>query len=201
MDYINPQNIPSNLNLTAKKKSLARKDNFAHSFMPIYYFSRLLGLLPFSIIAGDSGEMLEARVSACDLFWCMISICLYLFMAYHYSFQTLRNEYLIWIIGDRLLIISGLIFGGLRIIMDMYNRGKIVTTLKMFTIFDREVRISFHVIFKLGLVIFLSFRLEIWARMWTIRKNDDAHSFFRLELQYFQFYWPLQNRLSPFTRN
>lgn len=57
-----------------------------HGFKPIYYFSRALGLWPFTI--DSNGSIKKAHVRLVDILWFSMSICLYLLAAY----QT-YNEY------------------------------------------------------------------------------------------------------------
>lgn len=104
---------PSNIDLPPtliRRIVPSKKINFAYSLLPIYYFSRAIGLLPFSIIRDANGKVQKTRVSAFDFFWFVTSICLYLFLA-SFCYRTMEtpknpNESLILIIGDNLLMVS-----------------------------------------------------------------------------------------------
>lgn len=119
-------------------------NDFSYGLRPIYYFSRAVGLLPFSFIRNSHGEIQEARVTLTDCLWFVISICLYLFMAYicYEGVELPRdpNQSFILIIGDSVLIILGLAYSAVAVAVDMFNRSKIVSVLKNLTEFDREVR-------------------------------------------------------------
>lgn len=120
-----------------------KRIDFAYSLRPIYYFSRGVGLLPFSFIRNSNGEIQGTRVTVLDSLWFVTSICMYLFMAFicYKSVELPRdpNHSLILVIGDSLLIISGLVYSAVAVIVDMSNRVKIVNVLKKLTEFDKEV--------------------------------------------------------------
>lgn len=133
-----------------KKNSRSRAINFSTSLLPAYFFSRVIGLIPFSIVRDSNGDAHTARINLFDLLWFIFSILLYLFLAfYRYSYMDIpqdASKSYILVIGDSLLLIFGIIYGALMIVMDMFNRNRLVDILKKFTIFDKEVNLLIHTI-------------------------------------------------------
>lgn len=120
-----------------------RKFDFYHAFMPLYTFSRLFGYMPFSIVRSLNGNILTSKVTVLDLIWFFITIVWYFLLA-AIATKNLRlpqdpNESLTINVGDHLLLIVGLLLGIFSIIMDMFNRNKIVKIVQNFNTFDDEV--------------------------------------------------------------
>lgn len=118
-----------------------QKINLIYSFRPVYYFARFFGLLPFKVICDSKGIPIEARVGAFDLIWLVITVCLYLFMATvcYFYYPHDKNDFYVLRMGDRFLIITTLVNGAVACALDMFNRAKVVTTLRDSTRFDMEV--------------------------------------------------------------
>lgn len=117
------------------------KTDFEHSVRPIYYLSRVFGLLPFSLVRNERGEVQEPQVRVTDLLYFVISLIWSLFLVY-VCCQNMRlpnDNSLISVAGDFLLLFFGLIFNEFIIPMDMFNRFKLVEVVKMFTTFDKNV--------------------------------------------------------------
>lgn len=131
---------------TDKTETKINQINFAYSFRPLCYFSRIFGLVPFKIIINVDGSVEKPRVSVGDGLWFVISICFYILLAIISYQNTIFPESLnisyLMIIGDYVLLILGLGFGLLMIIMDMCNRFKIINILQMFNNFDQKVTFS-----------------------------------------------------------
>lgn len=131
-----------------KKKVRASKIDFAHSISPLYYFSRAIGFLPYSIVFNSNNEIIKCRVSVLDLLWFVISIVFYLCFAIFYyaasEYLKIGREVSILYVGDTILIVFGLIYGAIVIIIDMINRNRIVDILKRIYIFDKEVNRFFE---------------------------------------------------------
>lgn len=126
------------------------KADFVYSFKPIYYFSRVCGLMPFSIIYDSSHKIHKIKVCAFDVLWFVISIYLYLYVAFisykEMTYPKSRNmPKNIMILGDSFILIFVLLFGAMNIIIDMCNRVKLSEILRMFTAFDKEVIFSHFV--------------------------------------------------------
>lgn len=125
------------------KKIIKSKDlDFFYSLRPLYYISRLFGLLPFSIVRDSNDIIQNARVNPFDLIWFLFAICIYLLMAWIcYQSVELRQDRLSYtmVIGDGVILTLSLINCAKAIIMDMFNRFRFIEILKMFTFFDDEV--------------------------------------------------------------
>lgn len=118
------------------------KRNFAYSFRPIYYFSRVFGLMPFLVKYDSKGQPEMPRVGILDSLWFVTTICVYLSMAY-ISYQQMSlpqdpNAPTVLVFSEYLLQILGLVYGALIIAMDLCNRFKFVDILKQLMIFDTE---------------------------------------------------------------
>lgn len=117
--------------------------NFADSFRPLYCYSRIFGLMPFSIVSDSNGEPQVPRVGVFNILWFIISIFLYLSMAY-YSYIDMHvprdsSFPYAFILAGFIMQIFRLIFGALMIVIDMCKRYKLVDILKNFNIFNKEV--------------------------------------------------------------
>lgn len=118
--------------------------SFVHSFRPIYYWSRVFGLMPFSIIYDPNGDVEKPRVRAIDglLFAVFIVVRLW------FSVNSLRKIHISsssdvpWVlsVGGYTLLTLNLTCGALMTVMNMYNRHKIVNILKMFSTIDKQVK-------------------------------------------------------------
>lgn len=117
--------------------------NFMHSFRPIYYVSRCFGLMPFSIVSDLNGMALNPNVCAVDILWFITSISLYTILTVitykNMGFAKAASVPFVLIFADDMILAIGLINAIILIILDMYNRSKLVDILKMFQIFDAEV--------------------------------------------------------------
>lgn len=144
------------------------KINFFYSFRPIYYFSRIFGFMPFTIVCDSNGTIQGPAIRSFDIFWFIVSILLYLLSAF-LSFKNAQfpknsdsTESVILIRADHFLLLSGLMFGALIILMDMCNRFKLVGILKNIKTFDEEASQSIEILFSslsLSLAILLKFNL------------------------------------------
>lgn len=112
-------------------------------FQPIYYFSRCIGLWPFTIAYNSNGSAKVARVQLFDIFWFFISIGLHLttlYDAYEYLVRgtTYNLKNILFIVTQ----IPPLIFVVVGIILDMFYRNNLVSILNKFNIFDKAVSFS-----------------------------------------------------------
>lgn len=126
-----------------KKGVVLKNIDYVYNIMPIHIISRIFGLVPFGIARSPNGEVEGARVNKFDILWFVVSILLYLFLAYSYidtnELQFSSNESFILTAGDNVLIALGLVSAAVVIVMDMYNRSRIVEILKQFILFDKRV--------------------------------------------------------------
>lgn len=114
--------------------------DFAYSFRPIYYFSRVGGMIPFSIFHNSQSATIRKR----DITWLAISIFSYLsvliLIVYDLNVPNDENSnFNALILGDILHAILCTVFGIVAIIMDMGNRFKFMRIFKKFTTFDEQV--------------------------------------------------------------
>lgn len=163
-----------------EKKDHSKEPNFVYSFRPVYYFSRMLGLMPFSIICNSKNEAQKPKVRAFDSLWFVVSICLYCLMAF-VSYETRKHSRNsanissnVLILGDSFHLITGLLFGALLIAMDMCNRNKLVAILRKFTVFDREVINSVACIIPKLFYISSKRRCQLSKSTSTTRENVDV---------------------------
>lgn len=122
----------------------AQPENVQHGFQPVYYFTRCIGLWPFTNTYNSNGSIKGTRVRLFDWLWFLISICLYL-TALFCSYKNVTNastprDYFLAYWMYNVAQISSFLFGAVSIILDMFNRNKLVNILRMFTVFDKEVR-------------------------------------------------------------
>lgn len=123
-----------------------RRLDFVYSFLPIYYFSRFFGLMPFSFIYDSDDEIQAPRISIFDGVWFVITIGIYLVAAFT-NFQILTHPKEMALAsalyyGHYILLIQGLLVCSVAIGLDIYNRNRLVTILKIFIAFDKEVSVT-----------------------------------------------------------
>lgn len=134
--------------LTNFNKEKPTKMNFGSVFRPLYYLSRIWGMAPFSITTNSNGEVQKPKIHLFDGLWFLITICVYLFFTNYAwnAFQTSRGnldkETWILILSARLLAIFAFVYGILMVIINVCNRFKLITMVKMFNRFDKEVHVN-----------------------------------------------------------
>lgn len=133
------------------KKANSIKIDFVYSFSPIYYFSRLYGLMPFTITYNLCGIITGLKVKIFDIIWFITSLTINVTLASMISKDTLylQNPKILSNIlmgGDYFLEIYCMIFNLMLIGMDMCMRFKLVRILQKINNFDDEVR-SFTVFY------------------------------------------------------
>lgn len=129
-------------------KNRIQKSDFTLTFQPIYYISRIIGLIPFSISFDLNGEPQRPKVGKFDSIWLIISISVYLYGAWSFikKFESpsdpQESSYIIIYIDNAILVI-GLLLGVLAVVLDWWNRYKLVEILEKLLIFDKEVKMIF----------------------------------------------------------
>lgn len=126
-----------------KKKDVKKPVSFSKVLQPIYYLSRVFGLIPYSIIHDSNGAIKEPNVTKFDVLWLLISVGFYsLISVLTYnnmvSVQDPAAPHYILILGDYLVSSIIVVFGLVIIGMNMCNRFKLVDILKSITTFDKE---------------------------------------------------------------
>lgn len=116
-----------------------RNRNFLYGFRPIHILSRVIGLMPFSIIQ-SYGSVQKPRVSVLDGLWFVISLCSWSFFVVQINIPTDSNNVsYVLVLSSALLAFSMLIYCMSLPLIDMCNRYKIVDIIIKFTIFDQRV--------------------------------------------------------------
>lgn len=126
-------------------EDISDKLNFTFCFRPIYYFARICGQMPFTIIYHcKNGTIVGTKFSKFDFIWCAISLCV------QFSFIRLAIDLLtsprdpnqlsstLYFCNLSIYLIT-ILFGISMMALDTRNRLKIVGILKEFVHFDEEV--------------------------------------------------------------
>lgn len=121
-----------------------RKLSFEYAIRPVYYFSRLTGQWPFSVIHDPNGTLQRARVGFFDILWPILMMCLNLILSLD-SYDQLKGEQEKNVIRIRsaveyLLDMCSFLFVAIGIVLGVINCNKIVDILRKFKAFDNEVR-------------------------------------------------------------
>ena len=161
--------------LANAKNMHSKKPNFEYGFRPNYYYSRAIGLWPFTIVHDANETIQNSHVCSIDVVWFLASICLYLIsafyvygdMIYEEDFESVKSyTYFIF----HLFLIVTLLSGACGIVLDMFNRRKLVNVLQKFIAFDNEVRFFF--------ISLLFILVLIWFNPWNI--DEEIRSSFQL---------------------
>lgn len=140
--------------ITLKMESLPEIHNeqsnnltFKDGFQSNYQYARAVGLWPFQIVhnVDDSNEKTHVRLV--DILWFIVSIALYLTAAF-YNFHDIKNAHDSIAKSYTLFIyyifqITALVFGAFGIVLDLFNRNRLVNILEKFSAFDDEVGLMF----------------------------------------------------------
>lgn len=116
---------------------------FAQCIHPIYVISRLFGLLPFSVHLNSNGNVERARIKIFDIAWFLCAISINLFLAYFILTRkknSLEIESKVLMIGNYIIFSITFIMAPLSIILDMFNRHRLVKMFKDIMEFDKTVR-------------------------------------------------------------
>lgn len=131
-----------------QEKLQPEKIGVLQSFRPVYYFSRIFGLMPFSIACDTRRDIQKPQINVLDGVWFVCSMLIYISMAI-ISYKNMKlpqdtnKSSFILVLGDYLLLYVGLIYGALIILFDMLNRYKLVGILNKYITFDNEVSLEF----------------------------------------------------------
>lgn len=149
-------------------KIASKKHNFAYSFNPVYYFSRIFGFMPFSIAFDSNGTIRSAQVKVIDILWSLISISFNFFYAIQFAiffgFEEILNQSFTLANSTKSIIVSRKLCNCLSIGIDMCNRFKLVGILKNVNTVDKKVNWIFTAWNK---QIFLQ-KLISWMQLTTV---------------------------------
>lgn len=144
--------------MSVAKGTSSKRVHFIRSFLPIYYFSRACGMMPFSITYNSLGEPLRPRIGKRDGMWLIFSIGLYvttialIFHNLHLPDDPNSVTYILLLCDNSHLILT-LVFGIFIMGIDLCNRFKIVDVLRKFTIFDKEASSILYPFFSIQLQV------------------------------------------------
>lgn len=128
-----------------KKEQRSPEVDFANTFRPIHYCSRLCGLMTFSIVCGSDGEVLNPRVSLLDGVWFGIMLCIHTVMVLlFYRYVCISSTNVVspsLSVGVNIIILLPEIIGGVVSTLNLCNRFKIVRILNTFKVFDTKVKL------------------------------------------------------------
>lgn len=118
--------------------------NFDYAFRPIYYFSRYVGLWPFSIICESNRKIRRARIGFFDVLRSILIIYLNLTLTFC-GYKEIRPRQENHTNNIRFIVfmafqLSSFLFIILGIVLDVINRKKFVDILLKFNTFDHKVR-------------------------------------------------------------
>lgn len=160
--------------------------NFVHGFSPVYYISRIFGLMPFSIVCDLRRGTQKPQVKLLDGMWFLLSISMYISMAIT-TYVTLSlprdtsTASFILALGDSMLLIVGLVYSVFIIMFDMYNRFRLTEILNKFITFDRDVRSYFtfnSILFDFVSVRNAFFRCLALEFITITRRKIEEHGYF-----------------------
>lgn len=142
------QTLPNDLSKSNEKKVQLKKTMFA-GFRPIFCFSRIIGLMPFSIVCDSNGEVQSCKVKRVDCVWFTISFCTHLTLAFlNYRLMDLSAEHhpqianLFLCALNSILTMLSFICCSVFYVMNMCNRHKFFGILQNLGQFDKEVRVN-----------------------------------------------------------
>lgn len=142
--------------------------NFAYGFRPIYYFSRIFGLMPFTFVYNSKGKIDGLKVGLVDILWLIISITINLTMAFmilgstQYLYYVKSTSFILEGVDYFLLLVAA-ILNTTIIGFGICIASKLVGVLKNIDSFDDNVRVPFHLLqkyFVLSETIFRSKKSE-----------------------------------------
>lgn len=149
--------------------------NFAHSFKSIYYFSRIFGFKPFTIVFDSNGKIQTAQIKAIDILWFAITIALYLSSAFYFVLfahpDTFPAKSAFLVECTRSIYMLRKLLNILSIFMDMYNRFKLVGIVREIDTFDEKASTICHFPFE----ITLNYSIIEWLIV-----DDSRWSYFQL---------------------
>lgn len=128
----------------SKPKKIVQKNpqNFYDCVYLVYIFSRIFGLLPFSICYDANRHIESVRVGIFDALCFIGAISLNLMLVY-FTISLLNNsnpvQSAILVTGGRMILVIGLVNASLSITLDLLNRKRLLKISKDFFTFDTEV--------------------------------------------------------------
>lgn len=127
-------------------KQVRLKETMSAGFRPLFCFSRITGLMPFSVVCNSNGEVQSCKVKVVDVVWFTISICVCISLAilnYNQIHSSIDHQYQIAMIvlnvGISIISLLACTFFVLFYVINMSNRNKFLGSQENFERFDNEV--------------------------------------------------------------
>lgn len=120
---------------TNEMTTKAQPLNFMHSFRPVYYISRIFGLMPFTIIYHSNCRLLQSKVTKFDALWLATSVVLYSLSTF--LVKIYHGSVFLLLLANTFAKI-GLCYCAVIIVVDMCNRWKYIEIFRKITAFDKE---------------------------------------------------------------
>lgn len=120
----------------------AIKFSFFDSVKLVYRVGRLFGLLPFTLNYKLNGEIDSCRLRIIDILWFVITVALCMassVLGYSALTPTQDNRTTFLLFGGRIVLIGGVSLAAISIVMDFFNRHRLVELVKSINSFDQEV--------------------------------------------------------------
>lgn len=144
---IQPSSTQIHSEFDVNEKIHTKITKFVDIFRPVYYFSRLCGQMPFSMVQQTlHSDFYKPQVGRRDALWFTISmvsyttVTIFTCLKLTAKFDQNKTVYVLFM-GNSMLHSMTMLFGVVKLAMDMYNRHKLVSILNKFTQFDHKVRI------------------------------------------------------------
>lgn len=129
---------------TKSNRTTDQNIDFSYNFRLIHFTSRVFGLMPFSIVQQANGYIEKPIVTIFDFLWFSISIFVYLFGIYSLAYSRLLQDASkysskLGTFSDNMIVMLGLILCLFAVLIDFYNRSKLVHIMREFINFDKKV--------------------------------------------------------------
>lgn len=137
----------SEVSIITSEKVNSKKFNLSYSIQPIYYFSRIFGLMPIKLVYDSNGSINGARIIVTGVLWSIISIGLHMYVAIHFSLHVECTKGVTSIIlanGTKTIVMLHIVFNCLCIMMELCNCFKLADILKKLNSFDEEASRCFE---------------------------------------------------------
>lgn len=110
----------------------------------IYVIARVFGFLPFSVEYNEKKRINKVHVTILDVLWFIITITIYALIisssaVIHYYNNELLSMSNIEILATILITIEGGVIAIISIVMDMFNRKRVLKIMLKLNEFDDEV--------------------------------------------------------------
>lgn len=119
----------------------SRAFDFVYCIRPVYYFSRICGFMPYTVIHDLNCKIQRPKIRVYDLIWFILSIfCQILSLVFYFETRVILSSFAILTESDAIIIAMRTIFNIFAITMDMCHRYKFIEILKKINNFDEDVR-------------------------------------------------------------